>query len=100
MNLFTAFDGEWSLEVSTKPENSRLVRRGSLEEVQNEHPDVVAKLHAAALDEIERRGTDAALMAWLRSGGESEFPENPNYWDGYPGPAGFRPYFGKLYTGD
>ena len=53
-----------------------------------------------ALDEIERRGTDAALMAWLRSGGESEFPENPNYWDGYPGPAGFRPYFGKLYTGD
>ena len=100
MNLFTAFDGEWSLEVSTKPENSRLVRRGSLEEVQNEHPDVVAKLHADALDEIERRGTDAALMAWLRSGGESEFPENPNYWDGYPGPAGFRPYFGKLYTGD
>ena len=49
MNLFTAFDGEWSLEVLTKPDNSRLVRRGSLEEVQNEHPDVVARLHTAGL---------------------------------------------------
>ena len=65
---------EWSLEVGTKPENSRLVRLGELDDVANEHPDVVAKLHAAAVDEIERRGTDPALIAWLRSGGEDAFP--------------------------
>ena len=39
-------------------------------------------------------------MAWLRSGGEDAFPADAHYWDGFPGPAGFRPYFGKLYTGE
>ena len=98
--LFTAFSQEWSLEVAAKPENSKLVRLGDLEYVQDQHPDLVAKLHAAAIDEIERRGTDPALMAWLRSGGEDAFPAEANYWDGFPGPAGYRPYFGKLYTGE
>ena len=98
--LFTAFDQDWSLEVAAKPENSKLVKLGELEYVQDQHQDIVAELHAAAVDEIERRGTDPALIAWLRSGGEDAFPENPNYWDGYPGPAGFRPYFGKLYSGE
>ena len=100
LNLFTVFTREWSLEVGTKPENSKLVRLGELPDVASEHPDVVAKLHAAAIDEIERRGTDPALMAWLRSGGEAPFPADAIYWDGYPGPAGYRPYFGKLYTGE
>ena len=31
--------------------------------------------------------------------GEDAFPADAQYWDGFPGPAGFRPYFGKLYTG-
>ena len=98
--LFTAFDQEWSLEVAAKPENSKLVRLGDLEYVQDQHPDIVAKLHAVAIDEIEHRGTDPALMAWLRSGGEDAFPEDAHYWDGFPGPEGYRPYFGKLYTGE
>ena len=98
--LFTTFSQDWSLEVAAKPENSKLVRLGDLEYVQDQHPDLVAKLHAAAVDEIERRGTDPALMAWLRSGGEAAFPAEANYWDGFPGPEGYRPYFGKLYTGE
>ena len=98
--LFTAFGQEWSLEVAAKPENSKLVGLGELAYVQDKHPDIVAKLHAAAVDEIERRGTDPALMAWLRSGGEDAFPTEANYWDGFPGPEGYRPYFGKLYTGE
>ncbi len=98
--LFTAFNQEWSLEVAAKPENSRLIRLGTLENVAEEHSGIVEKLHAEAIDEIEHRGTDAKLIAWLRSGGETEFPNNPIYWEGYPGPDGFRPYFGKLYTGD
>ena len=100
LNLFTVFDREWSLEVGTTPENSKLVRLGELDDVANNHPDVVAKLHAAAVDEIERRGTDPVLMAWLRSGGEAAFPADAHYWNGFPGPAGYRPYFGKLYTGE
>ncbi len=98
--LFTTFNQDWSLEVTAKPENSRLIRLGDLENVADKHPDIVAQLHTEALDDIEHRGTDPELIAWLRSGGEREFPTDATYWDGYPGPAGFRPYFGKLYTGD
>ncbi len=100
LNLFTIFTREWSLEVGITPENSKLVRLGELDDVSSEHPDVVAKLHAAAVDEIERRGTDPSLMKWLRSGGKADFPTDATYWNGYPGPAGYRPYFGKLYTGE
>ena len=97
--LFTAFDKTYSLEVAAKPEHSRLARLGSLDYVEQAHPEVVTQMHAAAIDELERRGTDPGLIAWLRNGGEGELPANAQYWDGYPGPAGFRPYFSKLYTG-
>ncbi len=98
--LFTAFNQEWSLEVAAKPENSKLVKLGELEYVQDQHQDIVAEIHAAAIDEISQRGTDAGLVEWLHSGGEKEFPENPVFFDGFPGPAGYRPYFGKLYSGE
>ena len=100
INLFTIFTREWSLEVGTTPENSKLVRLGELETFPVNIRISLPKLHAAAVDEIERRGTDPALMAWLRSGGEVAFPTDATYWNGYPGPAGYRPYFGKLYTGE
>ncbi len=98
--LFTAFDQEWNIEVAAKPENSKLIKLGSLDYVQNEHPDVVAKLHAAAVNEIERRGLDPGLVEWLHSGGENAFPKNPVFFDGFPGPAGYSPYFGRLYPGE
>ena len=97
--LFTAFDKTYSLEVAAQPEHSRLARLGSLDYVEKAHPEVVTQMHAAAIDELQRRGTDPELIAWLRNGGEGELPTNAQYWDGYPGPAGFRPYFSKLYTG-
>ena len=96
--LFTAFDREWCLEAAARPERSRLTRLGSLEDVSADHPSVRAELHAGALDEIERRGTDPALMRWLRSGGEADWPTECRFWDGYPGPPGFVPYFQRLYA--
>jgi arylsulfatase A-like enzyme len=95
--LFTVFDREWCLEFTAKPENCGLVRLGSLEDVAADHPSVVEGLHAAAIDEMEHRGTDPALVGWLRSYGESGFPAACRFWDGYPGPAGFAPYFSRLY---
>ncbi len=93
--LFTAFDSDWYLEFTAKPENSRLTQYGSLENVAAENPAIVARMRESALDEIKSRGTDPALMAWLRSNGESEFPEGCRFWDGWPGPAGYIPYFLK-----
>ena len=97
--LFTAFDQEWNIEVAAKPENSKLIKLGTIEYVQDQHPEIVAKLHAAAVDEIGRRGTDPGIMAWLRSGGEGDFPTDCVFYDGFPGPTGFSPYFGRLYPG-
>ena len=48
-------------------------------------------------DELERRGIDEQLLGWLISEGATPFPQDCTYWEGYPGPAGFRPYFAKLY---
>lgn len=96
--LFTVLDQEWYLELAAKPEHCRLTRLGSLDEVAAEHPEVVERLHAAGMAEIERRGIDSALMSWLRSQGEGEFPSEVSFWDGYPGPAGYRSYFQNLWT--
>jgi len=95
--LFAVFDGDWCLELTAMPEHCGLVRTGALENVAADHPSVVEGLHAAAIDEIDRRGTDPALMRWLHSYGESGFPMDCRFWDGYPGPAGFMPYFTRLY---
>ena len=96
--LFTAFTRQWCLEVAARPEDSRLTPLGSRDEVSDHNADVVERLHADALDELKRRGTDPALMRWLRDGGRGDWPAECRFWDGYPGPAGFTPYFGRIYT--
>jgi len=98
--LFTLFDSERVLEVALKPEDSRLSQLGSLDYVEKDHPDTVRELHAAALDEIERRGADPALMEWLRSGGDKEPPSACRFWDGWPGPEGYTQYWNRVYRGD
>ncbi len=95
--LFTAFDGEWSLEVALTPGESKLRVMGELADVSADHPEVVERLHAEALNEISRRLIDPTLMKWLRGGGQVDFPGDANFWDGWPGPAGFRPYFSRTY---
>ena len=98
--LFTAFDADWALEVTAAPEDCRLWRLGSLDEVSNQHPNVVQGVHRAAIDEVERRGTDPALVAWLRGGCEGQPPDDCRYWDGWPGPAGFTTYWSRIYQGE
>ena len=97
--IFTVFDSGWTLEIAAKPEACHLTRLGSLEDVAAGHQEIVERLWATALDEIERRGTDPGLMAWLRSNGEAEFPSECRFWEGWPGPASFTPYFNRLYRG-
>ena len=97
-NLFTVFSDEWCLEFAARPEDCRLSRLGSIEQVENDHPDVVEDLRAIALDELARRGTDSGLLGWIQSG-TGALPDDVRFWDGWPGPAGFKPYFDRLYTG-
>ena len=96
--LFTVFDGEWCLELAARLEACNLTRLGSLENVAAGNQEAVKSLRRLALDEIERRGADPALMAWLKSNGEGDFPQDCRFWDGWPGPAGYAQYFGRLYT--
>ncbi len=95
--LFTAFDGQWCLEVAAKAEQCRLMKKGSQKDVAAKHADVVAGLHTEAMDEIDRRGTDPLVMHWLRSGGKDDFPPKARYCDRYPGPPGYTQYFVRLY---
>jgi len=97
--LFSVFDGEWCLEFTARWEECALRRMGETEDVASRHQDVVKRLHAAALDEISLRDIDRKLLDWLRSEGEDDFPEDCVLWDGYPGPAGFAPYFSRTYRG-
>ena len=98
--LFTCFDQEWCLEVTAKSEQAKLTRLGSLDDVADLHPKIVEELYSAALDEIERRGLDPKLVSWLRSGGDTQIPEDCCLWDGYPGPAGFYTYWNRTYIDD
>ncbi len=98
--IITCFDGEWGMEVGLKPEDSSLVRMGSLENVAGDHADVVRRLHAETLDEIERRGAHPDLMAWLRSGGETPFPVACPKHAAWPKPAGYESYFNRCYRGE
>ena len=98
--LFTAFDADWCLELTARPENCRLTRYGSQEEVSSAHQDVVGALHTAAIAEIERRGADPSLVSWLQGHDEADFPQEARFWDGWPGPGGFTHYFNRLYLGD
>ena len=93
--LFTVFDREWCLEVAAKPENSVLTKLGSLADESDSNPSIVETLRDTGINELERRGADPALVSWLRSQGETEFPKECRFWDGWPGPAAFAPYFAK-----
>ncbi|MHC4983044.1 MAG: sulfatase [Planctomycetota bacterium] len=97
--LFGAFDGQWCMEVAARAEDCRLVPAGSVEDVAAQHPDVVDRLHAAAVEELERRGTDKAIMKWLRAGGKGKFPEKAKFFEYYPAPAGYTQYWTRIYTG-
>ncbi len=98
--LFTVFDRDWQLELAARPADSRLTRLGSLESIEKEHPEVVARLHAAGLAELERRGAVPELVAWLRGGGGGEFPAGCRFHEPWPKPAGYTSYFGRLYLGN
>ncbi|GAG45277.1 unnamed protein product, partial [marine sediment metagenome] len=93
----TVFDREWYLELTPKLDDCRLTRMGTLEDVAPAHPDIVERLHKAGINEMERRGADPALVQWYRNQGETEFPGDACFWDGYPGPAGFAAYFSRLH---
>ena len=95
--LVTMFDHDWVLELALRPEQSRLVKLGTHEDVAAEHPRVVSELHRAALAELERRGAHPELMQWLRSGGRQPFPDSGPLFADWPLPAGYKPYFQRLY---
>lgn len=96
--LFTVFDTDWYFEFALKPEDCRLTRYGSLENIAVDNPSSIERLHALAIDEIERRGTDPALVTWFKSEGESKLPGECRFWDGWPGPAGYTAYFMSSYN--
>jgi len=96
--IFSAFDKEWRLGFAANPEKCELQRLGSLEDVAKDNPDIVEKLHAAAIEEIEHRGLDHTLVEWLKNNGESEFPDNFRITDANPAPKGWTAgYWNKLY---
>jgi len=94
---FTMFDGEWCLIMAARTRDCQLMRAGTQDDVASEHSEVVERMRTAALDEIARRGADPALVEWFRSEGANPFPKNCPLWDGWPGPAGYKPYFDRLY---
>lgn len=97
--LFSAFDAEWALGVAADPERCELRRLGSTVDVAVGHPEIVVRLRRAAIEEIERRGLDAALVAWLQREGREPFPPAFRVTDAHPAPPGWRTYFGGLYHG-
>ena len=98
--FFTVFDEEQYLLFDPKPEGCRLVRYGTQEDIAASHQGEVERLHGLGIDELERRGADHRLIGWLRRRGEGPFPDDCLFWDGYPGPAGYRTYFTRNYRGD
>jgi arylsulfatase A-like enzyme len=88
--LFSAYDREWRLGVAADPGACELERLGTQENVAADHPQVVERLYAAALDEIDHRGLDPALLAWLQAKGKVEFPTEFRITDANPLPKGWR----------
>ncbi|MFO8008856.1 MAG: sulfatase-like hydrolase/transferase, partial [Candidatus Brocadiia bacterium] len=98
--LFTVFAPDDYLELALRPEDSLLHRYGDTADAPDQPAGRIGELHAAGLDELERRGADQALIRWLRSGGEAELPDDVPLFRGWPKPAGYRPYFQRLYHGE
>ncbi len=88
--LFSAFNREWRLGVAANPAACEWERLGTQENMAAEHPDIVERLRAAAMDEIAHRGLDPALLAWLKAEGRSEFPDRYRVTDAHPLPPGWR----------
>lgn len=97
---FTAFDGEWCVEVGLRPGDGSLVRMGELEDVSAQHPDVAARLRTAAIDELDRRGADPAVVSWYRAEGREPYPATATPHRYFPRPAGYEQYFRRLYRGE
>jgi len=97
--LFTVFDDTWYLQYALYEEDCRLTELDTLEDVSEAHPDIVRRLRAQGREEIVQRGLDPALADWLAAEGEEPFPSECCFWNGWPGPMGFRPYFMRLYGG-
>jgi arylsulfatase A-like enzyme len=95
--LCTLFNRDWSLEVAATPERSVLRRLGRIDEAQEEHPQVVLELHAAALDELARRGAHPELMHWLRRGGPGGIPGHVPRHAFAPMPPGYTSYWEHSY---
>jgi arylsulfatase A-like enzyme len=96
--LFTVFDGDWSLEVALTPEGSILRHRDSQEDVSAENEALARRLWEKGVETIHQRRLDGGLWGWLHSRGERDFPDAPTYWEGYPGPPGYEPYFRRLWN--
>jgi arylsulfatase A-like enzyme len=97
--IFTLFAEDWYLEAAVNPAKSRLVKYGETEDRASAHSGIVEELYAAGIEELRRRGTDPKLLDCIAEKGEGSLPEDCVFWDGYPGPAGFGPYFRRLYEG-
>jgi arylsulfatase A-like enzyme len=97
--LFSALDGEWCLGVAARPGACELRRGHEDADVAADHPGVVERLRAAAIEEIARRGLDPALLDWLRREGHAPYPTDYQVSDAHPAPPGWRTYFQNLYHG-
>jgi len=96
--LYTVFDREWYLEHAARPEDSRLTRYGSLEDVAAENQGAVESLRAAGIEEMAHRGADPRFVEWLKNDGEGELPVEWMYSDAHPAPSGWVSYFHNLYN--
>lgn len=96
--LFTVFESDWSLEVALRPGESILRRADSQDDAGSGNEAVVEELWKKGVGTIKRRGLDPGLYDWLAAQGERDFPGDPIYWDDYPGPAGYTPYFQRLWN--
>ncbi|MBD3181879.1 sulfatase-like hydrolase/transferase [Candidatus Poribacteria bacterium] len=96
--IFSAFNKEWRLGFAANPEKCELQKLGSMENIAQDNTAIVSKMHAEAINEIERRGLDPELLKWLRSNGENQFPESFQVTDAHPAPAGWvGGYWNKMY---
>ncbi len=94
---FSLFDGEWCLLMAPRVDQCRLYRAGSQTDVAAENHQLVERLWKSAVDELARRGAHPALVEWFQSEGTRPFPEACRLWDGPPAPAGYEPYWQRLY---
>ena len=86
--LFSAFDrtGGWASPPTQQRANWNAWEPRTT--WPHEHPNVVERLRAAAIDEIAHRGLDPALLAWLRAEGQDRVPDDYRVTDANPLPPG------------